>query len=774
MKPILWVRCAGEGKWLVALLFISSVLMCIVHALSAGIWADFLAFNCDFQNYNVIRRFLDGQTAYADFGVYLGYGHILLGGILTWAFGAGCPDFMSSKMAFQFLPIFSISVMIYAIFRAVLYKNGKVLPLIAVNVILLLLLTEPEYFVNIFSISDDFYLAMHASMSTGWSARFLRGMAPAVAVAMIFLLYRLKCRIPFIDKSEVLSLAIVYGIPSGLIFYFSNDYGVASSVSISVIVFLIVLTQKGKLFEKLTKLSAFILASAAAFVFFGTAITQGHFSSYLSLTFASGGAQAWYYITPKSYYLWDMDLCFWSCVQAAVVLIYLFILLKKGYSKENAVRFGIPLFFNMAGYAAENEYKLLSGYTLQEVSYSILYLTFCAEGISLVIRFINKKTGARPVARTAVAVCVALLSVSWSISTYAAIQNGFSADRGDYVKNLGYFRDKKLAKSVESANEFMKAGDNVFSTYASAVETYRNQYQPSGTDYIIHVLGNDARSRYIKSFKKADPSYVATLRGTYTDWEYWVRNANWFFYRDLYQHYKPVYASGYQLFWKKSNEDQLGDISNAGLRLEKIDDHNVRVSVNAPNITYGIADVDLKYQVKKKTGLRSLFIINKMVRVSNESSFNLTNASKDRIYYLSSTADGTKNTAIGIPIVNGIGSVVLTSMPNRDTSFDYFDASLTGVYDGGYFSSLIVLGTEIKAGECLIKIANTPENSKIAENASEIRINGKGYPATFTTEGDNILIRTSALGEMSVQNLTGHTYFPVIQVAGSDTAAGTP
>ena len=163
-----------------------------------------------------------------------------------------------------------------------------------------------------------------------------------------------------------------------------------------------------------------------------------------------------------------------------------------------------------------------------------------------------------------------------------------------------------------------------------------------------------------------------------------------------------------------------------------------------------------------------------MVRVSNESSFNLTNASKDRIYYLSSTADGTKNTAIGIPIVNGIGSVVLTSMPNRDTSFDYFDASLTGVYDGGYFSSLIVLGTEIKAGECLIKIANTPENSKIAENASEIRINGKGYPATFTTEGDNILIRTSALGEMSVQNLTGHTYFPVIQVAGSDTAAGTP
>ena len=138
-------------KWPVFILILSAVLMCVVHALPAGVWADFSPINGDFQNYNVVRRFLSGQTVYADFAAYLGCGHLFIGSILTFIFGGGSPDLLSSKMAFQFAAIFSFALMAYAVFRAVFHKSGRVIPLIAANTMLLLLLINPNVFVNALS-----------------------------------------------------------------------------------------------------------------------------------------------------------------------------------------------------------------------------------------------------------------------------------------------------------------------------------------------------------------------------------------------------------------------------------------------------------------------------------------------------------------------------------------------------------------------------------------------------------------------------------------------
>ena len=37
----------------------------------------------------------------------------------------------------------------------------------------------------------------------------------------------------------------------------------------------------------------------------------------------------------------------------------------------------------------------------------------------------------------------------------------------------------------------------LFSTYAGAMETVNGIFQPTGTDYIIHVLGDEQRQRYL-------------------------------------------------------------------------------------------------------------------------------------------------------------------------------------------------------------------------------------------------------------------------------------
>ena len=754
-------------KWPVYILVLSAILMCVVHALPAGVWADFSAINGDFQNYNVVRRFLSGQTVYADFAAYLGCGHLFIGSLLTFIFGGGSPDLMSSKMAFQFAATFSFALFAYAVFRAVFHKSGRVIPLIAANAMLLLLLVNPNLFVNALSVTTDFHGSMQRSLETGNSARFLRGLGPVFAVALISVFSYLRCRIKRISRSDILSLAFVYGLPAGIIAYYSNDYGIASSVSIAVIVFFRVLSDSSSVFQKISKLYAFAIAVLLSFVIFGTVITHGHFGRYLSAVFGTGGAQSWYYNSAKSFYLWDLDLSLWTSVQAAVVLTYLFVLIRKGFSQENIVRLGIPLFFNMTAYAAENEYKLLSGGMLHEVSWTVLYLTICAEGLSLAFgRFINKNDGHSSSARRTAAVFVVLSGLAWSVSTFVPVYGYFSADRGEYVRNIGYFGHKELLRSIKSTDEFLKDGDEVFSTYASALETYRGQFQPSGTDYIIHVLGSNARTGYIRKFREIDPSYAATIRETYNQWEYWAKNANWFFYRELYRRYSPAYANDYELFWVKSEDSQISNVKS-GINAEKLNDHTVRISVSAPGVAYGIADVSLNYEVRKKPGRRSRFMFNKIVLVSNDSGAGLSEINNDRYYYLAATGDGTPNSAIGITILNGSGSAVLTTQPAQDTAFGYFDASLAGVYDGGYFSSLAVLNTKANGSQYRITVANTPRNRKITENSDAIRINGAEYPASFAVNGNSILIDTVALEQKALQVLTGHSYFPVIQAVKS-------
>lgn len=294
--------------------------------------------------------------------------------------------------------------------------------------------------------------------------------APVFFVGMFVLLYRLKRKIPRIDRSESLSAGFVFGIPAGIIFYYSNDYGVASTVSIFVILVIAVLAEKSKPAAKTRKLLIFMVFMAAAFIAFGVIISRGHFGSYLAATFGAGGGQGWYYNGSKSYYIWDIDISFWACVQAIVVLLYLIILIKKGFSVDNLARYGIPMFFNMAAYAAENEYKLLSGEVLHEVSYTILYLTLCAECISFLTTAAAQK-GAYRIAKTVLPCGLALTGIAWSISSYVPLKKTVNiSGRGTYVENLGYFDDDELAKSIVSTDEFLGDEDTVFSTYASGID----------------------------------------------------------------------------------------------------------------------------------------------------------------------------------------------------------------------------------------------------------------------------------------------------------------
>ena len=96
-------------------------------------------------------------------------------------------------------------------------------------------------------------------------------------------------------------------------------------------------------------------------------------------------------------------------------------------------------------------------------------------------------------------------------------KGGPSVD-GVYVEKLGGCLTY-LGEDIIEAGEFLN-GEEVWATYASAQEALQDTFQPSGTDYIIHVMGDRQREEYLNMFRTGDFRHAATMRKSYAKWEY--------------------------------------------------------------------------------------------------------------------------------------------------------------------------------------------------------------------------------------------------------------
>lgn len=94
--------------------------ICLLHSLSSAHYVDFYPINGTFQNFNPVRRLLDGQVPYEDFQDYLGMGHLYTGAIFTGLFGG---NFQSSLLAFSFLTLLCLALLAVMIGNVILKKK---------------------------------------------------------------------------------------------------------------------------------------------------------------------------------------------------------------------------------------------------------------------------------------------------------------------------------------------------------------------------------------------------------------------------------------------------------------------------------------------------------------------------------------------------------------------------------------------------------------------------------------------------------------------------
>lgn len=689
------------------------ILICVLHSVSAGHYADFFPINGTFQNYNPVRRLLSGQVPYKDFQDYLGIGHLYAGSLMTVVFGG---DYRSSLQAFSFLTFGGLALISLMISLAIVKK--KEIACAVTNVFLVILLVEPLIFKYGFGDINDTLSALEYALGTGNSARFIRGMILPISCFFVFLGYRVYKRFLAAKslKNRELLLYLEIGTVAGFSFAWSNDYGVSCWVCLMIMAFWLSICRERKADKSALALLVSVLASLISLFVSIEIFTFGNFKEWCSATFATGGYQGWYYNLDKSYYVYDVDYSLIMMFQLGVVIAYLVKLYREKGAMAAFRRYGIPAFANMVSYCAVNEYKLLSGGSSREVALSVLFLTVLFEMGLFLLKAVNRKKLYKYLMISSLT-----LGLIWAVlSIKEELKFKFDTEKeGVFIEALGGSLTK-LGEDIIEADKFLN-GEEFFATYASAQEVVNHSFQPSGTDYIIHALGDSYREKYLNEFENGDFKYVATIREEYTDWEYWIKTANWYFYRELYENWHPVYENTYEMYWAHNDENEHNRIdSGYDISVVDVDDYQKKIIVQCEKRINGTADVYVDYSVEKTDDISSLLNFRNVLRVENTGKV----YAREGALYESNYLRAKSKEFIPISVVNGYGEITLTSNPVSNTYLILNQAECNCIYTAD--SDYVLLQGIQSENNCFI-VKHNDKNKNVVKEITMVRFGEKEY-----------------------------------------------
>lgn len=697
--------------------------ICLIYSIRFAHNMDFGVTNGSFQNFNPVRRLLNGQIPYDDFIDYLGLGHLYTGTIVTFLMGG---NYSASLWAFGFLTILSLGLIFLATGKSIF--NNKLLAFSVTNIFIVLLIMQPSIFVNLLSLNKEILNGYNAALTVGNSARFIRGLIlPLSAIGMIKLESVFNFSAMLTLRKKYAALAAI-SLISGIAFIWSTDYGFSCYLCIAIMVFWVILCKhRNVIYAVKITLCEIVMSLSFAFILLEI-LTLGHATQWIKSIFGTGNFQAWYYNSTKSFYLYNADFSYIMILQATICIAYMVILFKK-FKDDHFVRYAIPAYINMTCFCAVNEYQLLSGGGAREVALTVLGATITIEFINYVVKENNFRIKIAIVTSTiwAVAFCGSTLKSEIDYYHQLTKNNNYGFT---YFDELGGIMTT-LDKDLRSAESFLN-GRTVWSTYASALEVITDQYQPSGVDYIIHVLGDEARNDYLSKYSTMSYDFTATIREEYSIFSYWMQNANWFFYRVLYSDSHPVYHNEYELFYERNSPGDSHIITEKiNVITEKINETEYKIKVDTYEDVCGYADVWIDYAVSKSNDSDPMLLAMYLYVINSSHNF-IQDTSWQNFFLRAKSSE-----FIPVPVINGYGEVTLLSMPISDTKLTvsdaYCDRILTVPFD--YLECTLTEGASVNETELLIQ--KTERNRIIIDSSYAIIIDGNEYPYTHIYNEDN-------------------------------------
>lgn len=719
-------------------------LTAVVFALYRCLVGDFIAYNGDFQNYNVFRRLLDGQVQYKDFTNYLGNGMVFINLPLISLFNS----FGASVFITNFTSSIVYSLIVFISFYTITHSRKKayvITCLIAISAFVILHAGFHGSFYYEYIYDVVFFEEL------GHSMRTTRAFLPFMLVGIFYLIKNIVKREHLFwdilcNNRPVIPIFFLLGFLT----VWSNDFGYASVGCLFIILALLnIFNGKFPFRKRLIRYGIAIFSSIFGALLSITIITHGNIMDYVITSMGIADYQFWYYGSLYGKYMTITD--FFSDKSFMVLtLIFFFhaICFLVSVINDKADDDGVcKIFLHSTCYGAALIYAVGSGshnYTPVRIITYILCLEWIWK-IVIKIRFMKNSSE------------ISIIRTLLSKKGFSRIQSVFAKvfhtiylnRRALYVfamlllycisvnmlrKNISYQNKEEIKElrvnSVigsglgEYETEFSK--ETLFSTYAGALETINGIFQPTGTDYIIHVLGDVQREKYLWEFVQNDYAYVSTLKNEYTQWEYWAERVNWFFYRELFLHYKPVKETNYSVIWEKSEKENLVE-TEVRLSWEYINESTCRIDLELPDYEdEAYVDLFLKYDVEwtknrlKNGGLRKVLCIQDGGEQYNSYGGNAC-------YYLRGESDGCY---MPVHIRNGKGYAYISAYPLSCTKLENVVVSVQKVLKEPAYALHVTNYTDlyryistnsVSQDGKLLKFDNTEFVYGALENAGQIR-----------------------------------------------------
>ena len=734
-----------------------------VFALYRCLNGDFVAYNGDFQNYNVFRRLLDGQVPYRDFTNYLGSGIVFVNLPLVAVFRSFGESVFITHFTTSLLYSFILCVALYTILhdrkKAYFITN---LIAIAAFVILHAGFYSGFYYQYIY---DLVYFE-----EQGISMRTTRAFLPFLLVGIFYVAKNAvgrKWLFRYCFRSYKRLAGIFFVL--GMLTVWANDYGYANVVCFFLIfVMVIVFDRKTGPAKKMCLMAAAVFSALAGIILSIMIVTGGNIGEYISINAGVAEYQFWYYGNYYNKYLTVADLfsdrkyLFLTVFFFAHGIWFLYEAASHRIDDDRICR----LFLHSTCYGASLIYVLGSG----AHNYSAAELVSCILCIGVVIWLVKSvwiyvkgmlggewgktvssleqalHSAANEFEKFRIPAYLFLMLLLYTFSVNIIRTDLSYADR-ETVKGLHI--DSVLGAGLDECAAEL-AGEELFSTYAGALETINGVFQPTGTDYIIHVMGDKQREKYLENFINGDYRYASTLKNEYTHCEYWSSRVNWFFYRYLYQYYEPVAETNFSVIWeKKGNEYTVKE--NAQIDLTFLNTSTCKIEVMLPDYSKGAyVDLHIKYRTVwnenrvRKGGIKKLLCVEDGGEQYN--SF-LSNS----CYYLRDCSEGCN---IPVYVRDGKGTVYLSAYPLSCTDIENMEVCISDIIKEPEFNLHLanykdiyssISQNAVDATNMVLQFDNTEFNTTVLEGARELKSDGEtGMVESVWKAGDYIYVQLMA------------------------------
>ena len=664
-----------------------SICLAGLYALVATRNSDFYPINGDFQNYNPARRFLNGQVPFKDFSVYLGCGEMLLDALGLLVIGN---TFTNSLIVIRFFNAIIFWGFTYAV--SYLISNSHKFSSV-VSAVSLAGVSMLKIFIHI------------TLLEPGNSARLIRSGIMAIELALILVAINIIWKKSIPQNKKLLFTSIAVGLITGSGIIWSNDYGVACVICISLCYAIAGIKIVRKFGTVMINAGVYILSVIIGFLLSILIVTRGNVVSYFNSTFSISSFQKWYYKTFETakydnYRIFDFEFSLIYLIGLAV-RIYTLVLFFKAKTPRDILKNALSSSMVLSALFATQFYHLVVGASATRGLSIVICIYFASYGSFILLKLIRKKDifsknkKLKTLKKLALQImplvlCICVIAFEGAYEVYGNIKND------NYGKYLGNDIDGNLSDSL--AEPILKASEiigdeEVFSTYASATEVYCGKFQPTGFDYIIHVLGEENREKYLKNFKDGNYKYVTTVNNQFDGQEYWIKNANWFFYRQLCSEYIPTYDCSKWIIWTKSENNNTYDLSKAKLTVDKIDEGSVKLVLEYDEKISGTADISISYNTEYNKPFWKTGNINRLVMINSiterearraldenieETHFNFSLPQESDCYY------------IPLTIKDGYGELLLTAKPDDDVELTINSVKLNNIFDFHYTDNNLI------------------------------------------------------------------------------------